>query len=75
MNRKRTLLLTSLMLGLVSLTVALWAGIHLQHLITNGSGRHLGETVVLIVLALGLFAASVWACQRERKTRWVNPNE
>ena len=67
MNRNRTLLLTSLALGLISLTVALWGGIHLQHLINNGGGRHLGETVALIVLALGLFAGSVWACQRERK--------
>ncbi len=67
MNRNRTLLLTSLALGLISLTVALWSGIHLQHLINNGGGRHLGEAVVLLVLALGLFAGSVWACQRERK--------
>ena len=67
MNRNRTLLLTRLALGLISLTVALWGGIHLQHLINNGGGRHLGEAVVLIVLALGLFAGSVWACQRERK--------
>ena len=67
MNRKRTQLLTSLTLGLISLTVALWGGIHLQHLINNGGGRHLGETVALIVLALGLYAGSVWACQRERK--------
>jgi len=67
MNRNRILLLTSLALGLISLTVALWGGIHLQHLINNGGSRHLGETVALIVLALGLFAGSVWACQRERK--------
>ena len=67
MNRKHILRLTSLALGLISLTLALWGGIHLQHLINNGGGRHLGETVVLIVLALGLYAASVWACQRERK--------
>ena len=67
MNRNCTLLLTSLVLGLMSLTVALLGGIHLQHFINNGGGRHLGETVVLIVLALVLFAGSVWACQRERK--------
>ena len=67
MNRNRTLLLMSVALGFISLTVALCAGIHLQHLIYSGGGRHLGETVVLIVLALGLFAGSVWACQRERK--------
>ena len=67
MNRKRTILLTSLTLGLISLAVALLGGIHLQHLINNGGGRHLGEAVVLIVLALGLFAGSVWACRQERK--------
>ena len=67
MSRKHILRLTSLALGLISLTVALWGGIHLQHLINNGGDRHLGETVVLIILALGLFAGSVWACQRERK--------
>ena len=67
MNRKHILRLTSLALGLISLTLALWGGIHLQHLINNGGGRHLGETVVFIVLALGLFAGSVWACQRDRK--------
>ena len=68
MNRNRTLLLTSLALGLISLMMALLGGMHLQHLINNGGGRHLGETVVLIVLALGLFAGSVGACQRERKS-------
>ena len=67
MNRNRKLLLTSLVLGLMSLAVAILGGMHLQHLINNGGGRHLGETVVLIVLALGLFAGSMWACQRERK--------
>ena len=67
MNRNHTLLLTSLALGLISLAVALLSGIHLQHLINNGGGRHLGETVVLIVLALGLFAGSVWVCQRGHK--------
>ena len=67
MNRKHILRLTSLALGLISLTLALCGGIHLQHLINNGGGRHLGETVAFIVLALGLFAGSVWACQRDRK--------
>ena len=78
MNRERTLLLTSLTLGLISLMVALGAGMHLQHLIDSGAagceppkdcegGRHLVETVVLIVLALALFTGSVWARQLERK--------
>ena len=73
MNRNHTLLLTSLALGLISLMVALLGGIHLQHIINDGgvsahgSGRHLGETIVLIFLALGLFAGSVWTCQRDRE--------
>ena len=67
MNRNCRLLLTSLALGLMSLAVAILGGMHLQHLVNDGGGRHLGEAVVLIVLALGLFAGSVWACQWERK--------
>ena len=67
MDRNRRLLLTSLALGLISLTVALLGGLHLQHFINDGGARHLGETLVLIIMALGLFAGSVWACQRERK--------
>jgi hypothetical protein len=69
MDRNRRLLLTSLALGLISLTVALLGGLHLQHFINDGGARHLGETLVLIIMALGLFACSVWACGRERKAR------
>ena len=47
---------TSLVLGLVSLGLALWGGTHLQHLLDNGGGRHAGEFVVAIVLALLVFA-------------------
>jgi len=67
MKRNRKLLLTSMALGLISLVMVLLGGIHLQHLIDDGGGRHLGETVVLIVLALGLFGSSVWTCKRERE--------
>ena len=67
MNRNRKLLLASLVLGLMSLAVAILAGMHLQHLVDDGGGRHLGEVVILLILALGLFAGSMWACQRERK--------
>ena len=67
MNRNRKLLLTRLVLGLMSLVVAILGGMHLQHLVDDGGGRHLGETVVLIILALGLFAGSMWSCQREPK--------
>ena len=67
MNRNCKILFTSLVLGLMALAVAILAGMHLQHLVDDGGGRHLGEVVVLLILALGLFAGSVWACQRERK--------
>ena len=48
---------TNLILGLISLAVALWSGMHLQHLIDDAGGRHAGETVVAIVLALLVFGA------------------
>ena len=66
MNRNRKLLLTSLVLGLMSLVAAILAGMHLQHLVDDGHSRHLGEVVVLLILALVLFAGSVWICQRAR---------
>ena len=47
---------TSLVLGLVSLVLALWSGMHVQHLLDNGGGRHAGESVVAIVLTLLVFA-------------------
>jgi hypothetical protein len=47
---------TSLVLGLVSLGLALWSGTHLQHLLDNGGGRHAGEFGVAILLALLVFA-------------------
>ena len=68
MNRNRKLLLTSLVLGLISLAVAILAGIHLQHLVHDGGGRHLGEVVVLIILALVLFTGSMWTCQSKGKS-------
>ena len=66
MNRNRKILFTSLVLGLMALAVAILAGMHLQHLVDYGGGRHLGEVVILLILALGLFAGAVWACQRDR---------
>ena len=68
MNRNRKLLLTSLVLGLISLALAILAGMHLQHLVDDGGGRHLGEVVVFLILALVLFSGSMWACQRKGKT-------
>ena len=48
---------TSLILGLISLGLALWGGIHLQHLIDDAGNRHAGETVVMLVIALLVFLA------------------
>ncbi len=57
MNLRGVLQRTNLALGLVSLVLALWAGTHLQHLLDDAGGRHAGETVVMLVLALLVFAA------------------
>ena len=67
MISSRRLLLIGVLLGLMSLILAILAGMHLQHIVDDGGGRHFGETIVLLVLALGLFVGSVWACQRENR--------
>ena len=58
---------TSLILGLISLGLALWAGVHLQHLIDDEGKRHIGETVVLAVLALLVFMASWYGARSETR--------
>jgi hypothetical protein len=58
---------TSLILGLISLGLALWGGIHLQHLIDDGGNRHVGETVVLLVIALLVFVACWIGARLETK--------
>lgn len=58
MNLRGVLQRTNLALGLVALGLALWAGIHLQHLLDDAGSRHSGETVVMLVLALSVFTAS-----------------
>ena len=68
MNRNRKLLLTSLVLGLMSLAAAILGGMHRHHLVDDGGGRHLGEVVVLIILALVLFTGSMWTCQSKGKS-------
>ena len=57
MNLRGVFRRTNLVLGLISLMLAAWGGMHLQHLIDDGGGRHPGETVVMLVLALLAFAA------------------
>lgn len=49
---------TSLILGLISLGFAILAGMHAQHLLDNAGSRHLGETLVVLALALLVFAGS-----------------
>ena len=48
----------SLILGLISLVFAILAGMHAQHLLDNAGNRHIGETLVVIALALLVFAGS-----------------
>ena len=56
---------TSLILGLISLGLALWGGTHLQHLLDDDGNRHAGETVVALVIALLVFAASRYGARIE----------
>ena len=57
MNWRDVVRRTNLVLGLLSLVLALSGGMHLQHLLDDAGSRHTGETVVLLVLALLVFAA------------------
>ena len=56
---------TSLILGLISLVLALLGGMHLQHLLDDGGNRHVGETVVALVIALLVFAACWYGARSE----------
>jgi len=65
MNWRGVLHRTNLILGLISLVLALWGGVHLQHLLDDGGIRHVGETVVALVLALLVFAACRYGARLE----------
>jgi hypothetical protein len=57
----------SFFIGVLALAVAAWAGTHLAHVFEEATGRHIGETAVLSVVALGLFAASRgWRVRRRQ---------
>ncbi len=56
---------TSVILGLISLALALWGGIHLQHLLDDAGIRHAGETVGALALALLVFAACWYGAHLE----------
>ncbi len=58
---------TSLILGLISLLLALWAGTHLQHLLDDEGNRHAGETVVGLVIALLVFVACWYGARLQTK--------
>ena len=49
---------TGLVLGLISIGLAIWAGTHLQHVLDDSGGRHVGEASVFIVVALLAFVGS-----------------
>ena len=55
---------TGLMTGLIALGLMLWGGTHLQHLLDDGGSRHLGETLVFVVLSLLAFSASQCGLRR-----------
>ena len=67
MNWRNTLRRTSLILGLISLALASSIGIHAQHLLDDGGGRHVGEVLVFIVLALSVFAGSWYGARQPHK--------
>ena len=67
MTLRNVLYRTSLILGLISLALAVWGGVHLQHLIDDEGNRHVGETVVALVIALLVFVASWYGARFETK--------
>ena len=67
MNWRNVLHRTSLILGLISLLLALWGGMHLQHLVDDAGNRHVGETVVALVIALLVFAGGWYGARLETK--------
>ena len=65
MNWRNVLRRSNLILGLISLGVALWGGMHLQHLLDDAGNRHVGETIVALALALLVFVASRYGARAE----------
>ncbi len=65
MTLRNVLYRTSLILGLISLALVLWGGVHLQHLLDDAGNRHAGETVGALVLALLVFAACWYGARLE----------
>ncbi len=64
MNQRGVLQRFSLVLGLISLALAVWSGMHLQHLLDDAGSRHVGESLVAIILTLLVFAGC-WSGARQ----------
>ena len=67
MNWRNVLHCSSLILGLISLVLALLGGMHLQHLLDDEGNRHAGETVVALVIALLVFVACWYVARIQTK--------
>ena len=61
---REMLIRSSLILGLIALGLSIWGGTHLQHLIDDKGNRHLGETVVALVVALLVFMGCWFGARR-----------
>ena len=64
LNWSKVLQRTSLALGLASLALATLMGMHLQHLVHDGGGRHVGEIIVFVILALLTFTGSWYGARQ-----------
>ena len=58
----------SLILGPISLLFAFTGGRHYEHILVSGGGRHTGETVIVIILALLLLSASWYGARQFRSS-------
>ena len=67
MNWRGFLQRTSLILGFISLVLALWAGTHFQHLLDEAGSRHAGETLVAVLLSLLVFAGCWYGLKRPQE--------
>ena len=58
MNWRNALRRLSPILGLISLALAFMGGRHYEHILADGGGRHVGETLTVIILSLLMLAMS-----------------
>lgn len=67
MNQRSVLQRFGLILGFISLAFAVWSGMHIQHLLDDGGSRHIGETLVTIILTLAAFAGNWFGTRQNTK--------